>query len=502
MKSRGTETFAARAARPWSSLRRLQTALAGGAALAILVAALGPAAAMPLHKAPAKQAKKERPKPLDMPLITVSIADQRLTLYDKGVPVDHAPVSTGMAGHATPMGVFSVLQKEVFHRSNIYSGAPMPFMQRITWSGIAMHAGVLPGYPASHGCIRMPTAFAIKLFGLTERGARVLVTRGEVRPVPFADAHLFTRPQPVAQKAELDTPAAPLVRTAQSQSVVSDAVVDAMPAKAEAKPEMKAADAPKAAAAAEAAKYAPGKPAAASEPATADGQSGEGATGSTVVVTPVPITPAQPIETRSTFTLHGAPTADAAAAPAEVTPAPAPVAPQSPAAAQPAAPAAPVKQATLEFYGPEQPLRPGPITVFVSRKEAKLYIRKGFQPVFNAPVTIAQPELPLGTHVFSAIDAKADGVGFDWTVVTVPGEAKKTETKVTRDRKGHETRKTVEVAVPATTTAAEALARIEIPPYALERISSLMSAGATLIVSDQGVSGETGTDTDIIVTMR
>ena len=93
-----------------------------------------------------------------------------------------APISTGMPGHSTPMGVFSVIEKQRWHRSNIYSGAPMPYMQRITWSGVAMHEGVLPGYPASHGCIRMPGAFAIKLFAWSKRGARVIVVPGELSP--------------------------------------------------------------------------------------------------------------------------------------------------------------------------------------------------------------------------------------------------------------------------------------------------------------------------------
>ena len=118
-----------------------------------------------------EQPKKEPPpKPLDMPLIEVSISKQQLTLYENGAPVAHSPVSTGMAGHPTPTGIFSVIGKEIFHRSNIYSGAPMPYMQRITWSGVAMHAGVLPGYPASHGCIRLPHDFAVRLYGLTRHG--------------------------------------------------------------------------------------------------------------------------------------------------------------------------------------------------------------------------------------------------------------------------------------------------------------------------------------------
>ena len=83
------------------------------------------------------------------------------------------------------MGVFSIIQKHKMHHSNIYSGAPMPFMQRITWSGVAMHAGVLPGYPASHGCIRMPMAFAQKMWNWTKMGARVIVTPGEITPASF-----------------------------------------------------------------------------------------------------------------------------------------------------------------------------------------------------------------------------------------------------------------------------------------------------------------------------
>ena len=88
-----------------------------------------------------------------------------------------------MPGHPTPIGLFSVIGKERWHHSNIYCGAPMPFMQRITWSGVAMHSGVVPGYPASHGCIRLPAAFAPQLWGMTKMGARVVVARRETIPV-------------------------------------------------------------------------------------------------------------------------------------------------------------------------------------------------------------------------------------------------------------------------------------------------------------------------------
>jgi hypothetical protein len=122
-------------------------------------------------------------------------------------------VSTGMPGHPTPTGVFSVIQKHKFHHSNIYSGAPMPYMQRITWSGVAMHAGVLPGYPASHGCIRMPMSFAVKMWNWTKMGARVFVTPGEIMtPVTFSHPLLATMkiiPQPVvADEPPTDKPVA------------------------------------------------------------------------------------------------------------------------------------------------------------------------------------------------------------------------------------------------------------------------------------------------------
>jgi lipoprotein-anchoring transpeptidase ErfK/SrfK len=148
-----------------------------------------------------------------MPLIiNVSIARQKVRIYDANGLFAEAPVSTGMPGHPTPMGVFSVIQKDRYHHSNIYSGAPMPFMQRITWGGVALHAGVLPGYPASHGCIRMPESFAIKMWGWTKMGARVIVTPGELSPENFSHPllpALKVAPQPrVAEQPETNDPVA------------------------------------------------------------------------------------------------------------------------------------------------------------------------------------------------------------------------------------------------------------------------------------------------------
>ena len=148
--------------------------------------------------------KEAGTKPQGPLVIVVSIDRQKVTVYDTNGLFAESPVSTGMKGHSTPMGVFSVIQKHKFHHSNIYSGAPMPYMQRITWSGVAMHAGVLPGYPASHGCIRMPMAFAVKMWNWTRMGARVIVSPGQMSPQNFSHpllASVRVPPQPAASLA-------------------------------------------------------------------------------------------------------------------------------------------------------------------------------------------------------------------------------------------------------------------------------------------------------------
>ena len=134
--------------------------------------------------------------------IIVSIADQRVSLFDNGTLIARSSVSTGVQGHPTPLGVFSVIEKRRWHRSNIYSAAPMPYMQRITWSGIALHAGVVPGHPASHGCIRLKKDFAARLWHLTKRGARVIIARDEVQPVETASPRLF-KPKAVPAPPEI-----------------------------------------------------------------------------------------------------------------------------------------------------------------------------------------------------------------------------------------------------------------------------------------------------------
>ena len=115
-------------------------------------------------------------------LLVVNLATQRATLFRNGVPIGASTVSTGREGYQTPTGVFTILQKQVEHYSLKYDNAPMPFMQRLTWYGIALHAGHLPGYPASHGCIRLPAGFAKLLYGVTRLGMTVVITDRAVTP--------------------------------------------------------------------------------------------------------------------------------------------------------------------------------------------------------------------------------------------------------------------------------------------------------------------------------
>ncbi len=369
-----------------------------------------------------KEAKQEQPAqpPLGPFHIIVSINSQRLSLYSNGVQIAQAPVSTGTPGHPTPMGVFSVIQKQKWHQSNLYSGAPMPYMQRITWSGVAMHAGVLPGYPASHGCIRMPAEFAVRLYGLTKMGARVIIARNDAAPVEIAHPRLFLPKKPgegllvVNQPANASS-AAEAVKAAQAAIISMDATTPV----------------------------------------------GAMATAAAV----------------KTAENTDAAKASDAAKPADVA-------------------VAKAKQASR---------RNGPVSVFVSRKQQKLFVRQNFQPLFEAPVTIQNPELPLGTHVLTAMELKDDGAAMRWTAVSIPSAYPRgAEPAGTRGKKisREERERQARVSLPVLPTAAQALDRIEMPRDATDRISEMLSPGSSLVISDNGISDETGIDTDFVVLTR
>ena len=150
----------------------------------------------------AREPPSRRPSPRARCLRFLSISDQHISVYNSSGLVTRTRVSTGMPGHRTPLGIYTIIGRERYHSSNIYSGAPMPFMQRITWSGVAMHLGVVPGYPASHGCIRLPSGSAERMWGLTRIGERLMIAPHEVAPSEFAHPLL---PVPKLQMSPLAT---------------------------------------------------------------------------------------------------------------------------------------------------------------------------------------------------------------------------------------------------------------------------------------------------------
>ena len=169
---------------------RLRPAHLAVAALAALIAAADHAGARSGWSERSVESVESRSAG-DPIMAIVSLRNQRITVYDAKGWILRAPVSSGSKGRETPAGIFSVIQKNAEHYSNLYDDAYMPHMQRITWSGIALHGGVLPGYPASHGCVRMPFDFAARLFDATAMGMRVIVAPTDVAPVEIAhpDTH-------------------------------------------------------------------------------------------------------------------------------------------------------------------------------------------------------------------------------------------------------------------------------------------------------------------------
>jgi hypothetical protein len=360
----------------------------------------------------------------------VSLKEQRGALYANGILVAHTPISSGTASHPTPTGVFSVIQKRRHHRSNLYSNAPMPYMQRLTWSGIALHEGQLPGYPASHGCVRLPAGFAQFLWHTTNLGARVIITADSIAPAEIAHPRLF-QPKPPLKQAD--------VTSALRRSV--DIAVAGI-----------------------------------ASTATATDAATDG--------------PSAPDK-------GTAPPADPAAVTTDIPP-----------------------RILASFFDTldaktKRPAPAGPVSIFVSRKDRKLYLRQGFQALFEMPVALREADMPTGTHVFTAL-ARADGAaGLRWVAFSIPSQspeaaapaAYETRTVYRYDYFGRrlpvrvKTRAPAKPAAPSEPTppASAALDRLHLPPDVVERVSDYITPGATLIVSDRGLNHETGAYTDFVV---
>ena len=308
-----------------------------------------------------------------------------------------------------------MIEKDRYHHSNIYSGAPMPYMQRITWSGVALHEGELPGHPASHGCIRMSHDFAMKLWPITKLGVRVIVARDELTPTEFVHAKLFVpRSKPVEPQTATD---AATDSAAQPRAKVAEATIE--------HPDRVPSDA-----------------------------------------APDPIR---------------APTSSEAVKPWPTIDPPKPLVPR--------------------YKVTDQPIKPtGQVAVFVSRKEKKVFVRQGFVPLFELPVAIDNPDQPLGTHVFTAMEMTEDGTGMRWNLMTVPTDLPVSVEHRDSRRRSKDPSPVVQGKPPS--TAAQALDRIHLPQEAVERIGELLVPGSSLLVSDEGLGRETGRGTEFIVLTR
>src|SRR5258707_438805 len=439
------------------------------AAIAALTALTADAAARQARPAPPTEATA--PRDAGEPIMAiVSIKTQQVTFYDADGWIMRAPVSTGTTGRETPAGVFAVIEKQAEHYSNLYDDAYMPHMQRITWSGIALHGGPLPGYAASHGCVRMPYDFARRLFGMSKVGMRVIVAPSDVAPVEIVHPALF----PVQPRA--GTVAAALAAEAdEAASKADQARLAAVAASREAaRAMMRVAENLKVRAEAQlaAADRAVASAGSAEAKEQAEDAKAKAAT--------------RAVELEAQWAAAKAelqPKFDAVASTREA----AVMAENARVVAAEAA-----RKAALDVE---------PVSVFISRKSQRLYVRQAFQPILESPVAIRDADRPIGTHIFTAIERADSDVDMRWSVVSLNGGHADAGSDrphgATRGRRGQD------VGPMATDPggAKAALDRITFPQDALDRIAGIASPRSSLIISDEALSSETGKETEFVVLM-
>ena len=322
----------------------------------------------------------------------VSLQTQRITVYDAKGWILRAPVSSGQRGRETPAGIFSVIEKDADHHSNLYDDASMPHMQRLTWSGIALHGGPLPGYPASHGCVRMPFDFAEQLFDITQMGLRVIVAPTEVAPVEIDHPVLF-QPKPdagalaAARAADADEAAKKLEQARRvagtayresTQAMIAVRVADNLKRRAE-----------------------------------ATLASAETALGSAI-----PREAAQQADNDKAQAV-----ANVARLQAQLDAAKAELRPKLDAvtAAREAVATAETARTAAAEAARLATRALGPLSVLISRKTQRLYVRQDFEPVLDVAVTIQDPDRPIGTHVFTAMERAGGDTRLRWSVVSLQG---------------------------------------------------------------------------------
>jgi len=405
-------------------------------------------------------------RPVGEPVMAiVALREQQITVYDANGWILRAPVSSGQKGRETPAGIFSVLQKEAEHYSNMYDDAYMPHMQRLTWSGIALHGGPLPGYPASHGCIRMPYEFAGRLFDATRLGMRVIVAPANVAPVAIEHPALFqpkddrraamasaaaAEAEAAARKADQARSVAGMAYRESSLAMTTVRRAEILKLKAEA--QLAAADR---------------AVAAASEPES------KAQAEATRVKAAAQVSDIDAQLAAAKVELQ--PKLDAVVAAREAASA-------AEAARQIAADAA--RKATRELE---------PISVFISRKAQRLYIRQSFQPLLDVPVTIDDPDRPIGTHIFTAVERTS--AGLKWTAVSLSDGRLESNTLEARTTTGG---RNFGASSADPSSAKAALGRIAIPQDTLDRIGELVSSRSSVIISDEALSSETGKGTEFV----
>jgi L,D-transpeptidase catalytic domain len=438
------------------------------AALAALIAAGDHAGATERRSERTVESIEQRPagEPI---MAIVSLHSQRITVYDANGWILRAPVSSGQKERETPAGIFSVIEKEAEHYSNLYDDAFMPHMQRITWSGIALHGGVLPGYPASHGCVRMPFDFAARLFDATALGMRVIVAPGDVAPIEIAHSALsLSKPgaaavaaariaeaDEAARKADQARRAAGTAFRESAQAMAPVRVAENLKLRAEA--QLAAAEtALGSAISAEAKEQAEG--------AKAQAIAGIAALQVQLAAAKAELQPKLDAVTAAREAALAAETARVAAADA-------------------------ARQVARERE---------PVSVLISRKTQRLYVRQAFEPILESPVTIQDADRPIGTHVFTAMEQTNGDTSMRWSVVSLDGGRPHDGVVEPqgRARGGHG--RDVEPIPTDPGSAKAALDRIVIPQDVLDRIAGL-APRSSLIITDEALSSETGKGTDFVV---
>jgi hypothetical protein len=427
------------------------------AAMAALMALTVGTAARPPRPAPPTEATA--PRAAGEPIMAiVSIKSQQVTFYDAEGWILRAPVSTGTTGRETPAGVFAVIEKEKDHHSTLYDDAWMPNMQRITWNGIALHGGPLPGYAASHGCVRMPYDFAEELFDKTWIGMRVIISPNDTAPVEFSHPALFV--PNVEAIAAAPARAETLAREAEEAAKLADETKKATAIAARETVSLTAS----------LRKLEWLKTRADAELAFADRK---------LTAAKTDQAKAQAEEQKQRASLK------AAEAGTQVDTARANAKSQldAAAAAKDAAKAAQTKKADTAKAASEAKLALEPVSVYISRATQKLYVRRNthkqwpdggevFDATIEVPVTIRNPDKRIGTHVFTAM-ARSDA-GLRWTAVTIDNGA----------------------------DAKDALDRITIPEDVLVRIAPTALPRSSIIVSDEPLSRETNYRTEFVAVLN